>query len=230
MIPESTEDKDSPKPEAARRPGPSRFIVPAGHRIAEDADLAIPAASFLSREKICGKIRIPKPKQEPELRSPNPKPSVASSPPVVQNGVHHPENDSPTPKRGRGRPKRLERLSLPGEFRLLRRYSSFLMQSHEALPLPSRLVFSGCPFKLMAPLVKKTDPCIYDIGWRSNILSCLPCRELTNTNGPGLDFQHHLQSQWYCSYFISQAQQGPTGDHVLASIYQNCLEMPQKNN
>ncbi len=60
MIPETTEDKDSPKPEPIRRPGPSRFVIPAGHRIAEDADLSIPAASFLSREKICGKITIPR--------------------------------------------------------------------------------------------------------------------------------------------------------------------------
>ena len=112
MIPESA---DSPKPEPAKRPGPSRFIVPAGHRIAEDTDLAIPAASFLSREKICGKIRIPKPKVEPELRSPEPKPEVAS-PPAVQNGVHSSDDDMPTPKRARGRPKRLERLSLPGKF------------------------------------------------------------------------------------------------------------------
>ena len=118
MIPETTEDKDSPTPAPIRRPGPSRFLVPAGQRIAEDSDAAISAASFLSRDKICGKIRVSVSASSPTT-SPVKKVVAAAAEiavTAVQNGFKHSEteNEEPKPKRGRGRPKKDERKSLPG--------------------------------------------------------------------------------------------------------------------
>jgi hypothetical protein len=107
MQPEPPEGKDSPSSAPARRPVPSRFVVPAGQRIAEDADSAVSAASFLSREKICGKLRLP---------NASPKPAAAESPAVtVTNGSAPMTNgEEVTPKRGRGRPPKRDRNSLPG--------------------------------------------------------------------------------------------------------------------
>ena len=141
-MPEPSEDKESaasPTPGSARRPGPSRFLVPAGQRIAEDAVASVPAASFLSKDKICGKLTIPS--------------STPASPLVVgggshvdtdeediddvkvENGVTSDEvvvSDDVPVKRGRGRP--------PKE----RRNSSVTGQSKRSLikPVLSTRVFS----------------------------------------------------------------------------------------
>ena len=142
-MPEPSEDKESaasPTPGSARRPGPSRFLVPAGQRIAEDAVASVPAASFLSKDKICGKLTIPS--------------STPASPLVVgggshvdtdeediddvkvENGVASDEivvSDDVPVKRGRGRP--------PKE----RRNSSVTGQSKRSLikPVLSTRVFSA---------------------------------------------------------------------------------------
>ena len=112
MLPEPPEDKDSSPAGPDRRPGPSRFLVPAGQRVADDHDSAVSAASFLSRDKIVGKLTIP----SPAAMSPSSKPISET----VQNGNVHPSSvakksevrEEPKPKRGRGRPRK-DRNSLP---------------------------------------------------------------------------------------------------------------------
>ena len=114
MLPEPPEDKDSSPAGPARRPGPSRFLIPAGQRVADDHDSAVSAASFLSRDKIVGKLNIP---SSPAAMSPKSSKPISE---ILQNGNVCPspnaksseDGEEPKPKRGRGRPRK-DRNSLP---------------------------------------------------------------------------------------------------------------------
>ena len=90
--------------------GPSRFLVPVGQRVAEDAVGSVSAASFLSRDKICGKINI----SSPARSSIDETETLVSTIEIKTEDLWGDSSDEGgQTKRGRGRPRK-ERQSLPG--------------------------------------------------------------------------------------------------------------------
>ena len=89
--------------------GPSRFLVPVGQRIAEDAVGSVSVASFLSRDKICGKINI----SSSARSSIDESETLVSTIEIKTEELWDSSDEGGQTKRSRGRPRK-ERQSLPG--------------------------------------------------------------------------------------------------------------------